>query len=138
MPIQVNINDFYSVIYNNGPDTGSKKDLRHVGGDPDRIDVRITNRPEIGVGRILVSLSSGNGITWHKEIKAVNWEGQWVSSVFTQDSQHGPSEMTVDKTLVTSLIFDKAKFAGAHTDMYELSPLDQFRGVQLSFLWVKD
>lgn len=140
----MNINDFHNVIHNeagSGRNTGSRKNLSHVGGDPDIIDVWIDDRSsQIGPGRVSIWLGSANGVTWYKEIKAITINGGLISLISTQDSQHGPSEMIVqiDQFPDSSLIFDKAKLAGAHTDMYQLGGLDQFGGMQLSFEWVKD
>ena len=140
MTIHVSINDFYRVIHNednSGRDTGSGETFdRGPGGDRDRIDVGIYNDQNIGTNQIRVSLSSQ--VTWHKEIKGIDNNNQWMGAVFTQDDQKGSNDMVLDLNMLKSLIFGKAKMFGAHTDMYELDNLQQFAGMTLSFMWIYD
>jgi hypothetical protein len=140
--IRINIDDFYTVIHfedNSERVTGTGRTFNQLGkGDPDRIDVSIFNNHDIIKDQVRIGLLSHPPVTWHKEIKAIGFDNQTMASVFTQDNNRGLNSMVVDVSFLKSLIFNKAKLFGAHTDMYELGNLQSYGGLTLLFEWKSD
>jgi hypothetical protein len=95
---------------------------------------------DVGANGIEISLSSAPHVTWYKEIKAFDGPGDTLGWIATQDAEHGPVSMKIaDVTLITNLVFTKAKAFGIHTGMYQVTQgLLDHRGHKLDFNWASD
>jgi hypothetical protein len=106
--------------------------------DGDHIWLVVGDPPYVPTGMLRVVLLTDPAVTWYKEIKAFDASqqpGQWIA---TQDSNHGPVEMTLDLAHVKYLVFTKAKGIGIHTGMYALSDLGNAGGNLVTFTWQSD
>lgn len=87
-------------------------------------------------------LKSAQAITWWKGLKGYRngYESSFSGEVSTQDSRHESGLLTVipdnDSAYLT---FAKAKFLGAHTDVYKLNIASGMaKGKKCTFTWIRD
>ena len=105
----------------------------------DRIDVTTTSNV-VSSSKIRVCLETAPGITWWKGLILVDWNGNRVAKIITQDGIHGPTCTTASIANIKQLELWKAKALGVHIHMYTLSQtiLLQKSGAQVVFRWVQD
>ena len=126
--------------------------------DGDVIMVTQETRRSIPSNEVEVVLQTASGVTWWKEIKLTKGtllgpdhydvtERITVKAASTQDSVHGPTrpirfsirEMT---DAHGGIVFSKAKFLGAHTEVYYLPAFyiigENVGGKRLTFTWQVD
>jgi len=108
---------------------------------PDGDHIWLTVEPsDVGADGIEISLQTALDVTWYKEIKAFDSFDQALGWVSTKDAAHGPVSMVLsDVTLITNLVFTKAKAFGIHAGIYTIDQgLYDQRGNKLTFNWTQD
>jgi hypothetical protein len=131
---------------------------RHRLRDGDVIMLTQEARSDVPPNQVEVVLRTADEVTWWKEIKLTKGtylgpdhyrvdERVTVKSFSTQDRNHGPTEpirfnIREMTDAYGGLVFSKAKFLGAHTEVYFL-PASEFitgnmGGKRLTFTWQRD
>jgi hypothetical protein len=90
--------------------------------------------------QIMFRMTTTSNITWWKQIKFVDGNGDALSQDYTQDNKHGTNTMIYYDAQLNgaSLVFSKAKAFGVHTDMFQLCGLTASEGYLYIFNWDKD
>ena len=131
---------------------------RHRLRDGDVIMLTQEARSDIPRDQVEIILKTVDEVTWWKEVKLTT--GTYlgpdhyqvdrrvtVNAASTQDRNHGPTEpfrfnIRAISDAYGGLVFSKAKFLGAHTEVYFL-PASEFitgnmGGKRLTFTWQRD
>jgi hypothetical protein len=89
---------------------------------------------------IMFQLTTPTNITWWKQIKFVDANGDTLSQAYTQDGRHASTTLSYYEGQLegASLVFSKAKAFGVHTDMFQLCDLKPAAGYLYTFNWDKD
>lgn len=108
--------------------------------------------------QVEIVLRTASGVTWWKEVKLTTGtylgpdhyrvdERVTVEGASTQDRNHGPTRpirfsLREIERAYGGIVFSKAKFLGAHTEVYFLSAYDLIQanmgGKRLTFTWLVD
>lgn len=114
-------------------------------------DLTLSSKDDIGI-----ELTSGQNVTWWKGITAYknaperrpgSPKENWIQLAYVQtvDDNHGPIRMTLHQADLINgfkLVFQKAKFLGAHADIYELrisrDDLKHLKQSVIKFTWERD
>lgn len=131
--------------------------------DGDVISVKKERAPDVPRDLVEIVFSAGPSVTWWKAIQAMtptlgpnlnpggipirDVGGPGMPQYSTQDNDRGPKRFRVlrDDLSAWGITFSKAKFLGAHTKMYSLSPrvprssdIHIDYGFRLTFVWEED
>jgi hypothetical protein len=105
---------------------------------PGNDNITLTDLGSTSAGYIRVTLRTAANVTWYKEIKAFDSNGNAIGWISTQDGNHGDVTMTLSVSRVAALVFTKAGFLGVRYGVYDLRNVVAKSGRHVRFDWTAD
>ena len=105
---------------------------------PDGDCIWLTEAPAAGADSIEIVFKLGPRVSWWKEVKAIDHNGNLVNRIARDGRHRGPLSFAVAAADVERLVFGKAKLFGWHTEMYAVGDALKKKGRHLTCSWDTD